>query len=95
MSTKPIGPSYSRSYRWAANPIKLGEAITDLEQAKKLDPSVVIDEETIKARYIVRKGIVLDVQAPEVPEVSNPPVDSEETHESKAKLQKTSKVAKE
>jgi len=59
--------TYARSYPWAVNPVKLIEAITDLENAKKLDPSVVINEDTIKARYIVRKGLVKGAVTQPVP----------------------------
>lgn len=51
---------YARTYPWAANHLKLHEAITDLENARKLDSSIVIDEESIKDRYLVRKGALAE-----------------------------------
>lgn len=70
--------TYKRSYPWAANPQKLGEAINDLEQQKKLDSSTVINEETVKARYVVRKGAFktpsgIQTNHTESADESNPP----------------------
>jgi hypothetical protein len=47
-------------YKWAANTVKLQLAIRDLENFKKLGQPVEVNEETIKARYILRGGLVLD-----------------------------------
>lgn len=48
-------------YPWAQNHIKEQLATTDLKNKQKLDPTIVIDEETIKAQYIKRGGLVLEV----------------------------------
>lgn len=47
-------------YKWAFNKIKLEQAQKDLVEAKKLNPNVVIDEASIKARYELRGGLVLN-----------------------------------
>lgn len=49
------------NYEWAANPIKLQIAVKFLADKKKIDPSTTVDEETVKAEYIRRAGLVLDV----------------------------------
>lgn len=61
MSTK-IAP-YKKDYVWALNKIKLNEAITDLEVMRESDKTIEITEESIKMRYIVRKGSVLKSEA--------------------------------
>lgn len=62
-------PAYKRSYPWAANHLKLAEAIKDLESAKALNPAIVIDEDSIKERYVIRKGALVrqpnEAKAPE------------------------------
>lgn len=49
-------------YAWAYNKIKLNQAYSAVVDAKKLDPKVVVDEETIKAAYIARAGLLAEEQ---------------------------------
>lgn len=68
-------------YDWASNKVKLQFAMQDLKDAQKKDPSIVIDEDTIKAAYLVRCGKLLNevvlenVKVPEV--VVEPQVEPE------------------
>jgi hypothetical protein len=62
MSTQKA-PDYKKSYPWAINQIKLDEAIRDLENAHADDKTVIIDEASIKYRYILRKGAIKKSEA--------------------------------
>ena len=53
-------------FEWAVNNVKLQRAEEQLINEKKLDASVVIDEDSIKARYAKLGGLIID---PEVEEV--------------------------
>lgn len=68
--------SYQTSYVWAANPLKLHEAITDLERAKRDDPRIEISETTIKEQYLVRKGRLLKLAKP-----STAPKNADNSHQ--------------
>lgn len=50
--------AYETNYDWAVNKSKLQYAIADLIARQKVDPQTVIDEESIKARYEARGGLV-------------------------------------
>jgi len=50
-------------FAWAYNKIKLKQAYTALVEAKKLDPGILIDEESLKEAYILRAGLLADQQA--------------------------------
>jgi len=52
-------------YAWAFNKVKLSQAIQALNKRKELDPRVEINEETIKAEYIRRAGLVVEATIPE------------------------------
>lgn len=59
------------NYNWAVNKMKLAASVKHLTDAKKLNPTIVIDEETVKAEYIRRAGLIDEplkprVQAPKV-----------------------------
>lgn len=54
----------NQEFSWAVNDTKLTLAIRDVTEAKKLDPKVEISEETIKAAYVKRGGLLLE-DAPE------------------------------
>ena len=59
-------------YIWAHNKIKLQRAFKQLEDEKKVNSSLEINEETVKARYIKLLGLVLtqdEIQTMEVPTV--------------------------
>ena len=45
-------------YTWALNKTKLSQSISFLKEAKKLNPTIVIDEEAIRAEYIKRAGLI-------------------------------------
>ncbi len=49
-------------FDWAANPLKLAASERALVARKQIDPSVIVDEESIKAEYIKRAGLVLEVE---------------------------------
>jgi len=48
-----------QDFNWAHNKIKLQRAIVALQIAKATNPSIEINEETIKAQYIKLAGLVL------------------------------------
>lgn len=68
-------------YNWAANPIKLLQAEADVISANKADPTVVVNEETIKAAYVKRLGLVYNTVSESVEEKGEDKV--EETDETK------------
>lgn len=92
MTSKASGKGYKRSYAWAQNPLKLNEAIFDLEREKKLDPSVVIDEVSIKEQYRVRNGVVIDDESvtggPATPADDAPETTDDETPKRKSRFSK-------
>lgn len=45
-------------YTWAVNKTKVAQAKKALEDAKKINPAIVVDEESIKAEYIKRAGLI-------------------------------------
>lgn len=45
-------------YSWAINKLKLARAIAFLAEEKKINPATVINEDSIKARYIKMAGLV-------------------------------------
>lgn len=49
-------------YPWAYNQIKLKQAYADVVAQSKSDSTVKVDEETIKANYIARKGLLSEDQ---------------------------------
>lgn len=49
-------------YEWAANQMKLAAAVRHLQERSKIDPKIEINEESIKAEYIRRAGLVLNVE---------------------------------
>lgn len=53
-------------YNWAANRLKLGQAIEALEKRKLIDKSVEINEETVKEEYVKRAGKVIEDKTPKV-----------------------------
>lgn len=53
------------TYPWASNSMKLQFAEKDLIEAKKLNPTLVINEDSIKAAYIKCGGLIMDVVTPE------------------------------
>lgn len=54
------------SYKWAANDLKLAFAKKDAEFKKQLNPSFVVNEESIKECYIRRGGLVIDEDSIEI-----------------------------
>ena len=72
-------------YDWAFNKLKLNQSVSALMERKKADPSVVIDEKSIKAEYIRRAGKVLEVPVDVKKEVKEEavPVHESLAHESK------------
>ncbi len=48
------------NYPWAGNLIKLQQAEESLKHAKKLNASVVIDEQSIKDAYVKRGGLLIE-----------------------------------
>jgi hypothetical protein len=48
-----------KDFAWALNKVKLELSIKDLNTAKVLNPALEINEETIKAQYVKRAGLVL------------------------------------
>lgn len=47
-------------YKWAMNDLKLDLAKKDAEFQKQLNPNFQVNEESIKAFYIKRGGLVID-----------------------------------
>lgn len=47
-------------FNWAMNDLKVDLAKKDLEFAQKINPAVVINEESIKAQYVKRGGLLVD-----------------------------------
>lgn len=47
-------------YPWGFNPIKLQQSLDAVTRRSKIDSEVKIDEKTIKAEYIARKGLLTD-----------------------------------
>lgn len=47
-----------KQYPWAVNNIKLNLAYTHLKWEKDNDPTIEIDEKTIKEKYIALKGLL-------------------------------------
>lgn len=75
----------SNNYSWAVNPAKLKTAIEHVTTQSKIDPSIKIDEETVKAEYVKLKGLVRETD-------SYDEVDEEEADESpKAKRKSKTK----
>lgn len=53
-------------FSWAQNKTKLEQSVSALQNAKKVDAKVEINEETVKAEYIKRAGLVIGEVAPAV-----------------------------
>jgi hypothetical protein len=47
------------NYPWAANQLKLNQAEEYLKNAKKLNSTIVIDEQSIKDAYVKRGGLLV------------------------------------
>lgn len=47
------------NYEWAANKIKLAQAVSALKEAQAFDSNIKLDEETIKAEYVKRAGLLV------------------------------------
>ena len=71
----------SNKYAWAVNPAKLNTAILHVTEKSKVDSSVKVDEETVKAEYVKLLGLVRETGDSE-------DVDEEETPKPKAKKTK-------
>ena len=67
-------------YIWAVNKVKLSRAFSQLSDEKKLNASVVIDEESIKARYIKLAGLVRE-SGSSAPEPKSKPKSKKEAAE--------------
>jgi hypothetical protein len=50
------------NYDWAFNKLKLKQAYAALLEAKRSDPSLVIDEGAVKEAYIARAGLLSEDQ---------------------------------
>lgn len=48
------------NYLWAVNQLKLNQAEEGLKNAKKLNASIVIDEQSIKDAYVKRGGLLVE-----------------------------------
>lgn len=48
-----------QEYTWAANKIKVAQAINALKEANELGHKIEINEESIKAEYIKRGGLLI------------------------------------
>ncbi len=49
------------AYEFAHNRTKLAQAVKAVEIARTLDHAIVVNEESVKAEYIKRGGLVLEV----------------------------------
>lgn len=50
----------AHNYDWAPNKVKLQQSVTALENRAKLDPSIKINEETVREEYISRAGRIFE-----------------------------------
>lgn len=48
-------------FKWAANKVKLHQAKNALEAARKLDPRLEINEDSIRKEYVRRAGLIADI----------------------------------
>lgn len=60
---KKIVITAQTDFNWAYNKIKLKQSYAAVVEAKKLDPSVVIDEQAIRDMYISKAGLLAEEQA--------------------------------
>lgn len=58
-------------YNWAVNKIKLNVAIDALRRAAVSNPDIIINEETIKAEYVKRGGLLREEAEEKVRENDN------------------------
>ena len=49
-----------KDFAWAFNKLKLKQAYSALVDAKRLDPKIVIDEDSIKEEYLNRAGLLTE-----------------------------------
>lgn len=74
-----------QNHLWAVNKVKLQQSYAALEKKKKLDSRVEITEETVKAEYISRAGLIREekdfINAPEAPK--NVPIKNKTVEELK------------
>lgn len=59
-------------YPWAVNEAKAHRACADMKEKAKIDSSIVVDDTSIKARYIALGGLIREVD--EDAEVEEVPV---------------------
>lgn len=56
---KPTPQGFNQ-YDWAVNNVKLQQSIRAVSERARLDSTVKVDEDTVKAEYVKRAGLLKD-----------------------------------